>query len=301
MPDLNCGTRFVALVGWLMAACGGDEVTTIGTSAPGTTTSVDTSAGPSTEAPTGGEPSTGDGGSASASAPGTMSATATATTPTSDPDTTAGPTTDPPLTTGTETSDTGASESSGESGSGGDTGADIIPCETAADCVLIDDCCSCEPIGPGEAPSKCDLPECFVTQCGPKGLEGAALACRFGRCTFEKIRCNPTLVSCDEAPPQCGPGDLPSVDEDGTCWTGQCAPAEACDWVPDCSFCDEDELICVNKLQKGSFTVCDAKPLDCGDVEDIDCGCGQQVCDASPPHTICQETPDDIACECPVC
>ena len=78
MPDLNCGTRLVALVGWLLAACGGDEVTTIGTGAPGTTTSVDTSAGPST----GGEPGTGDGGSASA--------TMTATTPTTDPDTTTG-------------------------------------------------------------------------------------------------------------------------------------------------------------------------------------------------------------------
>lgn len=302
MHALNYGRAVILGAVWLLAACGGDEVTTLGTSAPGTSTTVDTTAGPGTESPTGEGPSTGA---------DTGSATATATMPTTastDPDTSAGPSTsEPPVTTGPQTSDTGDSGESGssgdtsESGSSGDTGVMGTACETADDCLLIDDCCRCEPIGPGEMPPKCDIQECFVNQCAPKGLEGAPLACRFGRCTFEKVVCNPVAVICKSLPPDCGPGDVPSVDEAAACWTGQCVPAEACDWVPDCSYCDEEELVCVQKLQKGAFEVCEPKPIDCGDVDEIDCACGQQICDASPPHTKCADAIDGISCECEVC
>lgn len=277
---------------WFVGACGDDVVTTIGTTS-GTTT-AETSAGPTsgTVVTTGGpsgDPSGDDtsttGGSATQTASGTTDPTTGAASATV--------TTEPPETSGPQT-DTGETGSSGETGEG-------TACVTADDCFLVDDCCTCEPVGPGETPPKCDLPECFVTQCAPKGLEGAALRCVFGRCTFEKIPCNPTQVLCKSLPPDCVDGEVPSVDVDAACWTGQCAPAEACDWAPDCSYCAEDELICVTKLQKGVFSVCEPKPVDCGDAADIDCGCGQQVCDASPPHTVCHDAIDDIACECPNC
>jgi hypothetical protein len=178
---------------------------------------------------------------------------------------------------------------------------EVVPCTQDSDCTLINDCCSCEPIGPGEEPPPCDLPECFVTTCDPKGLGSAEVQCRFGRCTFVKVHCNPVDVLCKSLPPDCPGTEVPSVDLDAACWTGQCVPAEACDVVPDCSYCEEDELICVTKLQKGLFTVCEPKPVDCGDVDDVDCGCAAQVCEMSPPHVVCQELAEDIACECPVC
>jgi hypothetical protein len=293
MHTLNFGAKVRGLAAalWLVGGCGDDVVTTVGTTSA--TTTAETSAGPTSGAVvTTGDAATTTGGNATVTASGptdptTGGASATVTT-------------EPPLTTGPQT-DTGATEDTGvESSSGGETGEGST-CVKAEDCFLVDDCCSCEPVGPGETPPKCDLPECLVTQCVPKGLGGAALRCEFGRCTFAKIACNPTQVVCKSLPPDCNPGEVPSVDVDAGCWTGQCAPAEACDWAPDCSYCAEDELICVTKLQKGSFSVCEPKPVDCGDADDIDCACGQQVCDATPPHTVCHDAVDDIACECPNC
>ena len=276
MLSLHCKLNIV-LVGLALAACGGSGETT--------TANATTTAGPTTGS---GEPTTG-GTTAGTSTGGGASSSGGATS------------------TATETTTTGVGESTaGETGNSGDTGsssggAEMVPCMVDSDCTLVEDCCSCEPIGPGEEAPPCDLPECFVTQCEPKGLGSAEVQCRFGRCTFVKVNCNPVDVSCKSLPPDCPGTEVPSVDVDAACWTGQCVPAEACDVVPDCSYCEEDELICVTKLQKGSFTVCEPKPVDCGDVDDVDCGCAAQVCEMSPPHVVCQELPEDIACECPVC
>jgi hypothetical protein len=266
----------------LLAGCGdsGDATTTSDpTGAPTTTPSTNESTG---------EPTTGG--------PVTSEATGS----TGGPGTT-GPTTDTTAagTTGPDTGETGT-----ETGTSDDTGEEtggLLPCTKDEECALVDDCCACEPIGPGEAPPACDVTECLVNTCTTLGLEGAPLRCRFGRCTFVKIDCNPLQVTCKSLPPECPKGQVPSVDVEASCWTGVCAPAEACDWVPDCGACDEDELVCVQKLQKGAFEVCEPKPVDCGDVADIDCGCGQQICDASPPHTVCGDVQGGIACECPFC
>ncbi len=282
-----------------VVACGDSGgVTTEATSTPSTSgASAETGTGGTTETGGGptttGEPTTGVTGGSTES--GTTSATG---------ETTVGTTTGP----GTGTSaTTDGMESSGDSGgssvgSTSDGGGDFIPCESDQDCSLADGCCECNPIGPGEKPQPCDV-ECIQSMCSAHGLEGAAVECRFGRCTFAKIQCNPLGVDCNIPQPECPAGEVASVEDtnNGRCWTGSCVFAEACDWVPDCSYCDTSELVCVGKLQKGAYHVCEPKPVDCGDVDDIDCGCGQQICDASPPHTVCGDAADDIDCECPFC
>jgi len=216
---------------------------------------------------------------------------------------TTGVTTGETATTGVTTS-TSATEG-GESGttSGTTGGGEVLPCVTDEDCTLAEGCCDCEALNPGETVPECGLPECFQTQCGAIGLNNPVVECRYGVCAFQKQSCNPLGVNCEMPAPECGQGALPTVEDtnEGKCWTGNCVPAETCDWVPDCTYCDIADTVCVGKLQKGAYHVCEAKPLDCGETDDIDCTCGQQICDASPPHTVCQDAADDIACECPFC
>ena len=253
----------------------------------GTGTSPTTTGEPTTSGATGGVTEAGTGST------GEMSTGATTTT---------GTTTDATSDTATGPVVTGTSGDTG-TGASDDSGGGFQACETDEDCTLADGCCDCEPIGPGEMLPACDIPECLVTTCTAHGLEGAAVECRFGRCTFTKVQCNPLGVTCNTPEPDCPAGQVAGVEDtnDGRCWTGFCVPAEACDWVPDCDYCDEAELVCVGKLQKGPYTVCEPKPVDCGDSDNIDCACGQQICDASPPHTVCHDAADDVSCECPFC
>jgi len=208
------------------------------------------------------------------------------------------------MTTG-ETTTTGVTTSTSAGTTGGEStgGGEVLPCVTDEDCTLAEGCCDCEALNPGETVPECGLPECFQTECGAIGLNNPVVECRYGVCAFQKQSCNPLGVNCEMPAPECGQGALPTVEDtnEGKCWTGNCVPAETCDWVPDCTYCDIADTVCVGKLQKGAYHVCEAKPLDCGETDDIDCTCGQQICDASPPHTVCQDAADDIACECPFC
>lgn len=218
---------------------------------------------------------------------------------------TSGETSGETATTTATTSATGG----GESGTAGTTtsettgNGEVLPCVTDQDCTLVESCCDCESLNPGETVPECGLPECAATACGAVGLFAPVVECRFGRCMFAKQTCNPFGVTCEAAAPDCGPDAVPTVEDtnEGKCWTGNCVPAGVCDWVPDCSYCDDPELVCVGKLQKGAYKVCEAKPFECSDVDNLDCACGQQICDASPPHTVCHDAADDIACECPFC
>lgn len=209
-------------------------------------------------------------------------------------------------TTGADTTGGGTGTSDGSSGgtSAGTTGGmNDVPCVDDSDCSLMTNCCTCDVIAEGEVPAACPIMECLVDVCSTYDLQDSKPVCRFGRCTFSKISCNPAGVICKSLPPTCGPGTLPTLNANGDCWSGQCAPVEACDWAPDCANCvdKEDPLVCVFKAQKGAYHVCEPKPVDCGDVQDIDCGCGQQICDDSPPHTVCHDNKPGITCECPFC
>lgn len=198
-------------------------------------------------------------------------------------------------TTANTTDETTTSETTGEP-----VGA---TCEQDSDCQIFTDCCTCDVLAVGEQPPACNVPECFVEACAVLDIGAPPKAvCRFGRCTFEKVTCNPVGVTCNMSPPDCPVGQLPSVE--GECWSGQCTPVEACDWAPDCAACTtdpHDPLVCVLKGQKGAYNVCEPKPVECGDMADIDCECGQEICDAMPPHTVCNDMTPGIVCQCPFC
>ncbi|MDC0721298.1 hypothetical protein [Nannocystis bainbridge] len=230
---------------------------------------------------------------------GPTSSTSTTST-TSASETATGETTAVSATTADTTSTTDATTAAETSE--GTTGEPMgATCEQDSDCQLHTDCCTCDVIAVGEAPPTCDVPECFVDVCSTLDLGPDQPECRFGRCTFPKVTCNPFGVTCNTPPPICAAGTLPSVKDD--CWSGQCTPVEACDWAPDCAACelDSDPLVCVLKGQKGAYHVCEPKPAACGDAAEIDCECGQEICEASPPHTKCNDQPVGIECECQFC
>jgi hypothetical protein len=265
----------------------------------------DTSAGPTTMTASAGTTSatagTGTGTGSSGSEPTTAGSVGQtdSTGATSSPVTTTSESTGANATSGGSTG-VGSTGVGTDGTSGGDTtgGGEVMPCVTAKDCQLADGCCVCEPLNPGETAPPCDIPECIQTTCAAQNLLNAELECRWGVCAFAKLTCNPLGVVCKSLPPNCAPGDVPGVA--GDCWSGTCIPAKACDWVPDCSYCAAPDLVCVLKGQKGAYHVCEPRPLDCPPGE-IDCGCGQQICDASPPHTICNDATPGIECECPFC
>jgi hypothetical protein len=143
---------------------------------------------------------------------------------------------------------------------------------------------------------ECDI-QCLQPTCDSVGLAKAKAVCRFGRCTFEKVTCNPLQVTCKALPPECPDFQVPSVD--GDCWTGSCVLPEACDWVPSCDYCGAG-MTCVTKLQKGAFTLCEPLPPACGDGP-ATCACADEICEASPPHIICQDLGESLGCECPNC
>lgn len=280
----------LVLVSWTLACGDAGGGSTGTTSGPGTTDTTTTTGATGSGSTAGtGEP-TGSGSAGQTSSTGSTGEVTTGST--------GGVATGGETTTGAATD--GSTSTVG--GSTGDTGGkEGGTCEKDADCTLGTDCCTCDVLAPGDQLPFCPLMECFAEKCATVDI--GEPVCRFGRCTFSKIHCNPTGVICKAEPPTCGPGEVPSVNENGDCWTGLCAPVETCDWAPNCEAClvDTDPLVCVFKAQKGAYNVCEPKPASCGDAPEIDCACGQEICDASPPHTVCHDKTPGITCECPFC
>ena len=271
----------------LLLACGDDGgvVTSAGSTSAGSTSAATTSATATTE-----------GSSTSA---GTTAVTTAATSSASGESET-GSTSDG------STSDGSTSDGSTSDGSTSDTtttgGGEGIPCDDDKDCVVNNDCCECDAQHVDEPIEACPM-ECLISSCESQGLPAAQAVCRWGVCTFAKVSCNPLGVVCKALPPECGPGFAPGVQEDGDgkCWTGWCVPLEACDWAPECAACDAvPGLTCVAKLQKGAYVLCEPTPPGCGEGP-VECGCAGVICEASPPHTVCHDTAEGIACECPFC
>jgi len=265
--------------------------------------STDTAGSTSTDPSTTQNPS----GTGSTSSPTTGAADTTqpGTDTTHNPATT---TTDPPpgeSTAGEETvgEETVGEETKGEETRGETTDPDTTTgvepggkCMDDKDCTLLSDCCVCEAIAIGDPVPPCDVPECLLPQCDSLGIDEAF--CRFGTCVTEKLNCDASMILCDSLPPDCPDGQLPGVDENGSCWTGGCVPSASCNFVSGCDDCPKGQMCVIDVTMLGPLTRCEPIPPECAG--EPTCGCAGAACD-NLPYDTCAEAPDGLACSCPVC
>lgn len=126
-------------------------------------------------------------------------------------------------------------------------------------------------------------------KCTEWGLDSAR--CQDGVCVVKGKSCDQTKVVCDSPTPNCPMGELPQV-EDG-CFTGECLPLDACDWVPDCSFCGPTQVCnitqgpdCSHQRCVPNIEECQGSPL---------CRClGAIFC--APPHESCADVDGNLVC-----
>jgi hypothetical protein len=263
---------FTYLLVLLPLACGPGTGTTDASSSGDPSTGLATTGGSTTGGPTTGEPVTTTGEPVTTTGePGTTSGDPTTT---GEPGTT---TTTEPGTTSLET--TGAPP--GE-----------VECEKDADCKLNQDCCSCDAIPVGEDFQGCAM-DCRQPLCAAIGVTDAV--CNLGVCEAKRLTCDPLKVACDQAPPDCPDGELPSTTP--ACWTGLCVPAALCDVVPDCSVCP-DHMMCVQKVAFVVESSCQPIPLGCDG--EIACECvSDLVC--TDEFSFCSANPPVVSCECINC
>jgi hypothetical protein len=164
-----------------------------------------------------------------------------------------------------------------------------------ADCVRIEDCCTCAAQHVDEPVPQCGIQACLVTACFGEGLAGHDVECRFGSCEFVPVDCNAREVTCKDRPPDCPAGDLPTVVNG--CW-GPCIAAEVCDVVPDCDHCPDDEICVATATQIGFLYSCEPLDPSCG--VGATCDCMGEVCE--PPYDLCVEAgAADLDCQCRDC
>jgi hypothetical protein len=216
---------------------------------------------------------------------------------------------------GSSTGGRGGTGTSGTSGSGGAVGGDAgsVPtggtagtnatggtagaggggreCETADDCVMFSDCCSCEAMPKGTAPPPtCDI-VCITDHCTAEQIDRDAVACSFGRCVIDKS-CDHSKSTCDSLPEPCPAGQVRALNDDG-CW-GPCLAPTECRDVTDCSSCG-DAVCVIEEPQIRSFGC-----VNPGD----SCAKGSycECLDACPQSGfVCTEADDAVHCPCPVC
>ncbi|MFZ6184685.1 hypothetical protein [Nannocystis pusilla] len=118
-------------------------------------------------------------------------------------------------TAGTDTGATGTSAPTSTSTSGpAPSGPE---CQEDADCVLINNCCECDPKPATAEVAACEG-NCLQPTCDALSLWGAQAACRSGICEFAGMTCSDGPVACDQAMPQCPAGTVNTVQDD--CWAG---------------------------------------------------------------------------------
>ena len=167
----------------------------------------------------------------------------------------------------------------------GEAGANGAECETAADCEMVSDCCSCraEPRG---APHEICFLDCAYDSCSEGNIELSEVECVMGRCVVARSCAGNVL--CPAIPPNCGEGRLPSVVEN--CW-GPCLDVTECSAVPSCSDCGRG--VCVEFASLGGSTHCVEPAAGCS---------AGNYCECLGACTFgCFETDDGVACDCPVC
>lgn len=202
--------------------------------------------------------------------------------------------------TGGSTGGTGATGGStgGTGGTGGSTGGTgggaMAQCTDAAQCTLVNDCCSCVGISKGETAPPCDIPECFVPTCGSLGLMGDSPACSAGQCVAG-FDCDHSKVMCKSTPPTCNPGETPTV-QNG-CW-GSCVPATECATVAKCEQCTGGQTCVQEVTQLGFISHCVALPSACNGKATCEC-MGGAVCVGA--YKACSASATGLQCSCPDC
>ncbi|HWB74470.1 MAG TPA: hypothetical protein VG755_05935 [Nannocystaceae bacterium] len=137
--------------------------------------------------------------------------------------------------TGAATGDTSASDSgsTGRDASDSSVGSEAevggsseapLPgaCVDASDCRIFSDCCTCDAFASDEQPEECAA-DCDRTLCEEWGITEAICS---HTCHLRLVDCDPGLVMCPDAPPECDDGFAPSIEM--RCWTRHCVPVELC-------------------------------------------------------------------------
>ncbi|HXU06454.1 MAG TPA: hypothetical protein VN903_36110 [Polyangia bacterium] len=193
----------------------------------------------------------------------------------------------------------GTSGATGGRGGAGGTSVSGPECATASDCKLVDNCCTCQAIPNSVTAPACVEVVCKQNQCSARQLGSATVDCVAGRCVAG-FACDTTKVICKVATPSCPAGEVPTVNESGTCYTGACAPASECTSVASCEACTPPNSGCVDyATQMGTQHHCVTFPSGCSTV---DCAClGAGSCVA--PYRACANYSGirGISCSCPNC
>ncbi len=176
----------------------------------------------------------------------------------------------------------GSSGTAGMAGEGGtSSGAE---CETAMDCRMVSDCCSCRAV-PISDPGFCGL-DCIRDPCTEGGIGSDEVDCVMGRCVIARS-CEGN-VTCPALPPNCAEGMLPSVQDD--CW-GPCLEASECTSVPGCDACGD--AVCVNFEGFGPAYHCVEPGAGCNAGSYCEC--------LGACAVACNETAEGVSCFCPGC
>ena len=176
-----------------------------------------------------------------------------------------------------------AGGASGAAGKG--SGAE---CLTAADCVLVSDCCACRAEPKGAQVASCPA-TCAVDACAAIEIQAHEVTCALDRCVLART-CVTTRVTCLADPPACPPGTIPSVRD--ACW-GPCLPPTECNRVPACSSCGAGSVCVRAQVTLGHAIGCVTPAPDChaGNY----CGC-LEACPGA-----CVEADAGVECICGGC
>jgi hypothetical protein len=108
-------------------------------------------------------------------------------------------------------------------------------------------------------------------------------------------------VTCKIATPSCPAGEVPTVNEAGTCYLGTCAPATECTTVAGCGACTGAGEACVSyETQLGPQHHCVTIPAECNGNGGCSCN-GLVSCVA--PYRMCTDYSGirGVYCSCPTC
>lgn len=148
----------------------------------------------------------------------------------------------------------------------GDGDADLPPeCESTDQCVLVNDCCTCDVVEAGEEPP-CDVTECLLPTCEANGFT-PEVACFVGTCVPAPVDCDTSSITCEIVPPPpCEGGLVRSVA--GMCY-GPCVHPNLCEELPTGCACGEG-YACMTH-QASSSTRCIPLPPACNGTASCDC------------------------------